>query len=224
MSLFDLWKHFKFLKNYQDIPDEHLSFFQSFLQEEFFLKEQKRIQFLLRYSGIKRVKKISDFDWAFNPKIPKDKIMEFLHSNSIKHYKNLLIIGPAGVGKSHIASALCYEAILASNQTFFISFFDLMAKLAKSKNLFSLIDYYARLPLLCIDELGYAIPSQEQADWFFQIISKRSEVYSTIITTNLIPSQWGKIFDSITASAILDRLSLNGIFLTFEGRSYRSKK
>ncbi|MGB9671153.1 MAG: ATP-binding protein, partial [Halothiobacillaceae bacterium] len=84
--------------------------------------------------------------------------------------------------------------------------------------------YYAHLPVLCLDEIGYAIPTKEQADCLFQIISKRTEMNTTLVTTNLVPSDWNKVFDSTTASAILDRLSLNGMFITFEGRSYRSKK
>ena len=84
--------------------------------------------------------------------------------------------------------------------------------------------YYSTVKLLCLDELGYVFPTQEQANDLFQIISKRSELVSTIVTTNLIPSQWGKIFEASTATAILDRLSLNGNFITCEGRSYRTKK
>jgi DNA replication protein DnaC len=68
------------------------------------------------------------------------------------------------------------------------------------------------------------VPTKEQADWIFQIVSKRTEVTTTLVTTNLVPSNWGKIFDAVTASAILDRLSMNGKFITLEGRSYRSKK
>jgi len=67
-------------------------------------------------------------------------------------------------------------------------------------------------------------PTKEQADCIFQIISKRGEIATTIVTTNLIPSNWGKIFDSVTATAILDRLSMNGTFITFEGRSYRNRR
>ena len=89
---------------------------------------------------------------------------------------------------------------------------------------YSLINYYATVKVLCLDELGYVFPSQEQAGDVFQIISKRSELLPTIITTNLIPSQWGKIFEASTATAILDRLSLNGHFIAWEGPSYRSKK
>ncbi|MBF0330270.1 MAG: ATP-binding protein, partial [Nitrospirae bacterium] len=86
------------------------------------------------------------------------------------------------------------------------------------------IEYYGKIPVLCLDELGYVIPSKEQADCIFQIISRRAEVGTTIVTTNLIPSQWGKVFDTVTASAILDRLSMNGKFITLEGKSYRSKQ
>ncbi len=68
------------------------------------------------------------------------------------------------------------------------------------------------------------IPSKEQADCIFQIISKRAEVGTIIVTTNLVPSNWGKVFDTVTASAILDRLSMSGRFITFEGRSYRSRQ
>ena len=87
-----------------------------------------------------------------------------------------------------------------------------------------MIEYYARIPVLCLDELGYVIPTKEQADCIFQIFSKRTEVTTILVTTNLVPSDWRKIFDSVPASAILDRLSLNAKFITFEGRSYRSKK
>ncbi len=131
---------------------------------------------------------------------------------------------PAGVDKTHIATALCHDAIMKGYQTVFISLFDFTSKLSKSRNVYSLIEHYSKVPILCLDELGYVLPTKEQADSIFQIISKRTEVVTTIMTTNLIPSNWGKIFDSVTASAILDRLSMNGKFITFEGRSYRSKK
>ena len=105
-----------------------------------------------------------------------------------------------------------------------LSLFDLTAKLSKAKSVYSLIEYYSRVPVFCLDELGYVIPSKEEADCIFQIISKRTEMATTIVTTNLVPSKWGRVFDTVTASAILDRLGMNGRFITFEGRSYRSKR
>lgn len=223
-NLSDLWKHFRLLTNPDSVPDDKKAFLQSFLAEECKKREAKRIEYLMKMSGLKRIKLLHDFDWKFNPKIPRDKIMEFMQTDWLKVPSNLVVIGPAGVGKSHIAAALCHDAVMKGKQTVFISLFDLTAKLSKAKNIYSLIDYYARVPILCLDELGYVIPSKEQADAIFQIFSKRSETGSSIVTTNLVPSDWGKIFDTATASAILDRLSLNGRFITFEGRSYRSKK
>lgn len=223
-TLSDLWKHFRLLSDYESLSQDKKAFLQDFLSEEYKRREIRRIEYLMKMSGIKRIKLLSDFDWKFNPKLPRDKIMEFMQTDWLKVPANLVIIGPAGVGKSHIASALCHDAVMKGKQTVFISLFDLTAKLAKAKNIYALIDYYARMPVLCLDELGYVIPSKEQADAIFQIVSKRSEAGTSIITTNLVPSDWGKIFDTATASAILDRLSLNGRFITFEGRSYRSKK
>jgi DNA replication protein DnaC len=224
MTLSEFLKHFKLLSDLGGFTKEEQEFLIRFLSEEHRLREQKRREQLLRMSGIKRVKLLSDFDWAFNPKIPREKIMAFLHTDWLQKPANLLLVGPSGVGKSHIASALCYEAVLKGKQTVFLSLFDLTAKLSKAKSVYSLIDYYARIPVLCLDELGYVVPGREDSDHIFQIISKRAEMATTIVTTNLVPSQWGKLFDSVTASAILDRLSMNGTFITLEGRSYRKKK
>lgn len=222
--LSELFRHFRIVSDPQNLSDQEKAILQKFLHGEYKKREQRRIQHLMRMSGIKRVKLLTDFDWKFNPKVPREKIMEFLNTDWLTKPASLVLIGPAGVGKSHIATALCHDAISKGRQTVFLSLFDLTAKLAKAKNLYSLIDFYAKVPLLCLDELGYVIPAKELADSIFQIVSKRSEVGTTIVTTNLIPSQWGKVFDSVTASAVLDRLSMNGRFITFEGRSYRSGK
>jgi len=224
MTLSDLWKTFRFLTDQEAIPQDKKTFLQEFLMEEYRRRENRRIEYLMKMSGIKRTKLLSDFDWKFNPKVPRDKIMEFTQTDWLKIPANLVIIGPAGVGKTHVATALCHDAVMKGRQTVFISLFDLTARLARAKSIYSLIEYYARVPVLCLDELGYVIPTKDQADAIFQVISKRTEMGTTIVTTNLVPSDWGKIFDTATASAILDRLSLNGRFITFEGRSYRSKK
>lgn len=224
MSLSELWRHFRLLQSQESFTEQERGFLERFLQEEYQSREKRRIEYLMKMSGIGRVKLLDDFDWTFNPKIPRDKLMEFFQTEFLKKPSNLVLIGSAGVGKTHIATALCHEAVLKGYQTLFITLFDFTSKLSKARSVYSFIEYYAKVPLLCLDELGYVFPTKEQADCIFQIISKRSEVKTTIVTTNLIPSQWGKIFDSVTASAILDRLSMNGKFIIFEGRSYRSKK
>jgi DNA replication protein DnaC len=224
MTLSDLFCHFRFLSDPHRLKEEEQTWLHTFLTEEYRARETKRITYLMKRSGIKRIKGFEEFDWTFNPKIPREKIMEFTRTQWLKKPCNLILIGPAGVGKTHIATALCHEAILNGHQTVFLSLFDFTAKLEKAKNAYTFIDYYAKVPILCLDELGYILPTQKQADHIFQIISKRSEVATTIVTSNLVPSKWGKLFDTGTASAILDRLSMEGTFITFEGRSYRSRK
>lgn len=224
MSLSELARRFHFLSNLEVLPEAERQILQRVLAEELHRREQKRLAYLMKCSGIKRVKLLTDFDWTFNPKLPREKFLQFVGTRWLTEPANLLLIGQAGVGKTHLATALCHDALTKGFQTLFLTLFELTAKIAKARNPYNLIEFYSRVPVLCIDELGYVIPTREQADALFQVISRRVEVNSTIVTTNLIPSQWGKIFDATTASAILDRLSHNGTFLTLEGRSYRSRK
>jgi len=224
MSLSELARRFRFLSNLELLPETERQILERVLAEELRRREQKKLAYLMKCSGIKRIKLLTDFDWAFNPKLPREKFLQFVGTRWLSEPANLLLIGQAGVGKTHLATALCHDALTKGFQTLFMTLFELTAKIARARNPYSLIEFYARVPVLCIDELGYVIPSREQADALFQIISRRVEVNTTIVTTKLIPSQWGKIFDATTASAILDRLSHNGTFLTLEGRSYRSRK
>jgi DNA replication protein DnaC len=221
--LTELWKILKFVSDPCALTPEAAQTILPVLEEEARARELRQIHYLLARSGIKRVKRLEDFDWKFNPKLPREKFMAFRNSPWINNTQNLLLIGPSGVGKSHLASALCYEAIQKGIATAFISCFDLVAKLKLARNKHTLIQYYSTVKVFCLDELGYVFPSQEEANDIFQIISKRSEIGSTLVTTNLVPSQWGKVFEAATATAILDRLNMNGVFLTLEGKSYRTK-
>jgi len=221
--LADHWTEFRLMSDMNVFSPDEQAFLEQFLEEEARLRQAKKIGYLLARSGIKRVKTLSDFDWKFNPKIPRDKLMEFMTHPWLKNPCNLVLIGPAGVGKTHLAQALCHDAVMKGHQALFLSLFDLMARISKANNLYNAIEFYAKIPLLCLDEVGYAFPSKDQADAIFQVIAKRAESKTTIMTTNLVPSQWNKVFDATTATAILDRLTMNGTFLTMEGRSYRSK-
>jgi DNA replication protein DnaC len=195
-----------------------------FLVTEREYRQQYKIKRLLRISGIKQVKLLDHFDWHFNPKIRKEDVFTFKESPWIDRAFNLVLIGDTGLGKSHIAASLCYEALLNGYTTVFITAFDLTSKIKKALNPSSKIDYYAKVRVLCVDELGYVYHKKEDTDILFQIISKRNEILPTIVTTNLAPKEWGSIFSGAAASAILDRLSFNGTFITFEGRSYRLLK
>lgn len=219
-----IWNELRFVSDCSPLTEEQIKTIIPILKDEASAREVRRIRYLLQRSGIKRIKRLEDFDWKFNPQLPRNEIMALNQSSWGTDVKNAVLIGPAGVGKSHLASAVCYQAIQKGVPTAFITCFDLVNKLKRSANKYTMLQYYSNIKLLCLDELGYVFPSQEQANDIFQIISKRSEIVSTIVTTNLVPSQWGKIFEASTATAILDRLNLNGRFITCEGRSYRSKR
>lgn len=226
MTLPEVWKHLKFASDYNNLTPSQRQILEPILYEELQARELRRIAYLMKRSGLKRIKRIEDFDWTFNPKIPRERIVRFFESSDwVSNAENIVFIGPAGVGKSHLADSLCYNMISQEGiPTTRITCFDLMERLKKGRNKYSILNYYASVKVLCLDELGYVFPNQDQANDIFQIISKRSEILPTIVTTNLIPSQWGKIFEASTATAILDRLSLKGTFVTCEGRSYRRKR
>jgi len=207
-----------------EIASERRDVILDFLKMEIEYRRQHKIKRLLSLSGIKHVKTLDQFDWHFNLKISKDDILTFVNSPWIENAFNLVLIGDTGLGKSHIAASLCYEAVLRGYPTAFITAFDLVSRIHKAHNPASKIDFYAKIRVLCIDEIGYIYHKKEDTDILFQIISKRNEILPTIVTTNLAPKEWGSIFSATAASAILDRLSFNGRFITFEGRSYRLLK
>lgn len=219
----ELWKELKFISDIKTLSEQAREILHPILREELDAKRTKRIQYLLARSGIKTIKRLEDFDWKASAVLPREDFMKFSNSNWIHEPRNLVLIGPTGVGKTHLGDGLCHEAIKQGVPTSRSTCFELVSKLKASRNRYSLIRYYATVKVFCLDELGYVFPSQDEANDIFQIISRRSEILPTLITTNLLPSQWGKIFESSTASAILDRLSFKGTFLTLEGKSYRNK-
>jgi len=223
-KILEVWKDLKFVSDLGNLSEEEQKSILPALEEERRQRKCRRIQYLLNRSGIKRIKLLEDFDWKMSPKLPRESFLEFAKSPWVRQARNLVLVGPAGVGKTHLATSLCHEAIQQGETAVFISCFDLVGKLKNSHNKHNLIQYYSSMRVLCLDELGYVFPSTEEANDIFQIISKRSEIAATIVTTNLIPSQWGKIFDPATATAILDRLNLKGTFMTLEGKSYRQPK
>ena len=145
MNLPDLWKYFKFLTPLEEFSSEDKKVLDKFLKEEQKEREIKKIQYLLKKSGIKKLKRLEDFDWTFNPKIPRDKIMQFANSPWVEKGANLTLIGPTGLGKTHIAKGLCYRAIQKGYTTVFITSHDLVAKLARARSIYTLIEYYSKV-------------------------------------------------------------------------------
>ncbi len=206
------------------IPEEDRQSVGRFLQKEAAAQEQYRIARILSTCGLKdkQMRTFDQLDWDYNPKIPKQEILSFRKSDWVEEARNLVLIGDVGIGKSHVVKSLLYDAALKRYPALFISVFDLISKIKTSPAPYKRIDYYAKaIRVLCLDELGYTYHSKEDTDLLFQIISKRSEALPTLVTTNLSPKKWGTIFSGMAASAILDRLSYKGKFLTWDGKSKR---
>lgn len=209
-----------------EISKEHESIVADFLSTETQHRQNHRIARLLSSCGMKKnqVRTFDGFDWNFNLKLPKNDILAFRNANWIAEPQNLVMIGDTGVGKTHWGKSLCYEAMLKGESAYFITAQDLIAKIKNSaRPEVKLARFGTHYTVLCIDELGYTAQSKEAGDILFQIIAKRSEALPTIITTNLKPKEWGCLFAGPAATAILDRLSYNGHFLTMIGPSYRDK-
>lgn len=170
-------------------------------------------------------KEISDFDFDFQPSINKKQIQDLASLRFIEENKNVLFVGPSGVGKTHLATAIGIEAAKKRYSVYFINCHTLITKLNKAfyeNKLEQQLKHYSSYRLFIIDEIGYLPVDKQGANLFFQLIAKRYEKKSTIITTNQYFSKWVDIFnDSVLANAILDRLIHHSEIVSISGKSYR---
>lgn len=181
----------------------------------------------IRSSGFPYVKTLSDFDWSFQPSIPRAKVEELATLRFMDDAENVLLVGSPGVGKTHLAVSIGIEAVRAGREVRFCDCARLVEDLkdASSRGILkSRLKYYAHSKLLIIDELGYLDIDEQGADLMFQLVSTRYEQRSTIITTNVGIGGWAKVFgDEVTAGAIADRVCHHCTLLKITGRSYRLK-
>ena len=173
------------------------------------------------------LKTIEDFDFSFQPGINKGKIMDLLTLRFLERQENILFLGNSGVGKTHLSVAIGIAAAQKRISTYFTNCHELLQNLKKAhleNRLETRLKHYAKYKLLIIDEIGYLPINREEGNIFFQLINKRYEKRSTIITTNKEFSKWHEIFgDVIIANAILDRLLHHSVVEKIVGRSYRTK-
>lgn len=190
-------------------------------------REDRAAQINIATSNFPYHKRITDFDFNFQPNISKEQMLDLCSLRFLETNDNILFIGSPGVGKTHLATSIGMEASSKRISVYFIHFNELMNKIKKAhqeNRQEQLIKHYSKYRILIIDEIGYIPIEKNYSNIFFQLIASRYEKKSTIITTNQPLSKWGEVFgDSTIAAAIIDRLVHHSSVIKITGNSYRIK-
>ena len=206
----------------------YLEFLDRILGREVDSKQGKRIQMGMQIAHFPCVRTIETFDFSFQPSVDERLIRELSTGNFIAHGQNVLIFGPPGVGKTHLAIGLGRKIVEQGHTTRFTTATALLAVLGKAESegvLSDKLTEYAKPRLLIIDELGYLPFERRAAHLFFQLVNRRYEKGSLLVTTNQRVSEWGTVFgDEVLATAILDRLLHHSHTLLITGESFRLRE
>lgn len=194
-------------------------------EKEIEFRETRATRLNIQIAGFPFKKEIKDFDFSFQSSINKNLIMDLCSLRFLEENKNILFVGTSGVGKTHLATSIGIEAAKKRHSTYFINCHKLITILNKAfyeNKLEQKLKQYSSYRLLIIDEIGYLPVDKQGANLFFQLVTRRYEKKSTIITTNQYFSKWNEIFnDSTLANAILDRLIHHSEIVKITGKSYR---
>jgi DNA replication protein DnaC len=205
-----------------------LDFLDTLLTEELSSKQRKRVAMGISIAHFPSIKTLEEFDFKFQPSIDQKLVRELATGRFIANAENVVLFGPPGVGKTHLAIALGRAAVEAGHSVLFESATALLAALARAEadgKLDEKLRFYVKPKLLVLDELGYLPFERRSAHLFFQLVARRYERASTLITTNQLVTQWGTVFgDEVLAAAILDRLLHHSHTMVIQGESFRLKQ
>jgi DNA replication protein DnaC len=203
----------------------HAEFLELVLQDELVVRADRQLQRRVKAAQFRELKALDEFDWSFNPSIKKKQVFDLATCRFVREARDVLFLGPPGVGKSFLVQALGYQALKAGFLVLYRSIFDVVRDFLHDEALGGedkVLARYLRPDLLLIDDMGMKQLPKRSGEYLFEIIMRRYETRSTVMTSNRPLEDWGKLIGDVpSATAILDRFLHHAEVVQITGKSYR---
>jgi DNA replication protein DnaC len=203
----------------------HAEFLELVLQDELLVRSDRLLQRRVKIAGFRELKTLDAFDWSFNASIKKKQIFDLATCRFVRETRDVLWLGPPGVGKSHLVQALGYHAIKTGLVVLYRSIFDVVRDFLHDEALGQedkILAKYLKPDLLIIDDMGMKQLPKRSGEYLFEIVMRRYETRSTMMTSNRPLEDWGKLLGDVpAATAILDRFLHHAEIIQITGKSYR---